>query len=490
MAELKVLLSSPEVAPLAKTGGLADVCGSLPLYLRNMDCDIRVFLPGHRSVQKIAKKARILGNVEAVICGLPVSGTIRSTRLDKGVTTYFVENDTFFDREYLYGTPDGDYPDNLQRFIFFARSAFELCSLERFWPDVFHCHDWQAGLIPIYLRTMFSHHPRLESAASLLTIHNLAYQGLFPMNLYPLMDIPEEWLGIKGLEFWGKLSFLKGAIYASDVINTVSEKYSQEIQTEEFGCGLDGVLRDRSEDLFGIVNGVDYTQWDPQNDPYIAARYDPENLEGKARCKRDLLESLGLPEELMNSPVVGMITRLADQKGLDLVAACIDEMLQMQIGFVLLGTGDQKYIDMFQRIGAQHPQKAGIRLGFDNQMAHKIEAGSDIFLMPSRYEPCGLNQIYSLRYGTIPLVRATGGLDDTVRDYDPATATGNGFKFAAYSADALIQRLKSALELYQNRAAWTDLMRRAMREDFSWTRSASKYLELYRLAIQRQQQRA
>ena len=387
MAELKVLLVSPEVTPLAKTGGLADVCGSLPLHLRNMDCDIRVFLPGHRSVQKIASRAKVLGNVEVVICGLPVRGTIRSARLEKSVTAYFVENDTFFDREYLYGTPAGDYPDNLQRFTFFARSAFELCSLLRFWPHVFHCHDWQSGLIPIYLRTMFADHPELKSAASVLTVHNLAYQGLFPINLYPLLDIPEEWCGVNGLEFWGKLNFLKGALYAVDAINTVSEKHSQEIQTREFGCGLEGVLRDRSGDLFGILNGVDYTEWDPRTDRYIAAHYNVENLEGKLRCKRDLLESFGLPEELMNRPVVGMITRLADQKGLDLVAACIDEMLALEIGFVLLGTGDQKYLEMFQQIGAQYAEKAGIRLDFDNEMAHKIEAGSDIFLMPSRYEP-------------------------------------------------------------------------------------------------------
>ncbi len=489
MSELRVLMISPEVTPLAKTGGLADVCGSLPLYLHSLDCDIRVFLPGHRSVQQKASRARILGNVETIICGLPVRGTIRRTLLEKKVITYFVENDALFDREYLYGTPEGDYPDNLQRFTFLARSAYELCNLVNFWPQIFHCHDWQSGLIPIYLRTMFADHPELGSAASVLTIHNLAYQGLFPMDLFPLLDISEQWRGIIGLEFWGKLNFLKGAIYAADVINTVSENYSQEIQTEELGCGLDGVLRDRRGDLFGILNGTDYFEWDPRTDPYITAHYNPESLEGKVSCKRDLLETLGLPDELMTRPVVGMITRLADQKGLDLVAECIDEMLALDVGFVLLGTGDQKYQEMFQRIGARFSQKAAIRLDFNNELAHKIEAGSDIFLMPSRYEPCGLNQIYSLRYGTIPLVRATGGLDDTIQDYDPVTGTGNGFKFVAYSAKALMERMKSALELYQNQAAWTDLMRRAMQEEFSWARSASKYLDLYRLALQRRQHR-
>ncbi|MBW2307232.1 MAG: glycogen synthase GlgA [Deltaproteobacteria bacterium] len=490
MSELRVLVVSPEVTPFAKTGGMADVCGSLPLYLRSLDCDIRVFLPGHRSVQQIASRARILGNVEPIICGLPVRGTIRNTRLEKKVTTYFVENDALFDREYLYGTPEGDYPDNLQRFTFFARSAFELCALVDFWPHVFHCHDWQSGLIPVYLRTMFADHPELSHSASVLTIHNLAYQGLFPMDLFPLLDIPEQWRDVRGLEFWGKLNFLKGAIQSANVINTVSENYSREIQTEELGCGLDGVLRDRRDDLFGILNGTDYTEWDPRTDPYIAAHYTSENLEGKVSCKRDLLETLGLPEELMTRPVVGMITRLAAQKGLDIVAECIDEMLALEVGFVLLGTGDQKYHEMFQRIGARFPQKAAIRLGFDNELAHKIEAGSDIFLMPSRYEPCGLNQIYSLRYGTIPLVRATGGLDDTIRDYDPATGSGNGFKFEAYSARALMQRMISVLELYRNRAAWTDLMRRAMREEFTWARSASKYMDLYRLALQQPRHRA
>jgi len=317
------------------------------------------------------------------------------------------------------------------------------------------------------------------------TIHNLAYQGLFMKEKLSLTGLPPEMYNPEGVEFWERINLMKAGIVYGDVINTVSKKYSKEIQTPEFGYGLDGILRKRGQDLYGILNGVDYQDWDPAHDPHLAAHYSLNNMAGKKKCKKDLLKEFGLPVSLEKAPLLGVISRLADQKGFDLLAQILEELFQLDVGFVLLGTGEKKYHDLFTEVAQKYPKKAGIRIAYDDRLAHKIEAGADLFLMPSKYEPCGLNQIYSLRYGTIPVVRATGGLDDTITHYDPSTGKGNGFKFKNYDAKELLEQIKRAIALYHQPEHWNQVQQNAITADFSWQRSAEAYLDLYHQALAR-----
>jgi len=399
-----------------------------------------------------------------------------------GIPLWLVEQPRFFDREGLYGEAGRDYPDNLARFTFFCRAVAAWLGRAAWAPDVIHCNDWQTALLPVLLRVEGA-----SRAATVLTIHNLAYQGRFPAEQFPLTGLPPSVFTVRGLEFWGEVNLLKGGLYFADVLNTVSETYAREIQTPEFGAGLDGVLRDRREDLYGILNGVDYRAWDPAVDPLLPARYSAEDLAGKGVCKQALQRELGL-REAPEVPLIGMVTRLADQKGLDLVAAVLDDLLARGVQFVLLGTGEPRYHALFAGLAARHPSQVGVRLGFDDPLAHRIEAGADIFLMPSRYEPSGLNQLYSLRYGTVPVVRRTGGLADSIVDATPealARGTANGFVFEAYAPAALIAALSRALHAFRDPATWSALQRRGMREDFSWARSAGRYVELYARAAAR-----
>jgi starch synthase len=346
-----------------------------------------------------------------------------------------------------------------------------------------HCHDWQSALIPAYLQTTLRHEAAFASVSSLLTIHNLAYQGLFPAEVMEFLQLPPQTYSPEGLEFYGRVNYLKAGIVYADLINTVSQRYSQEIQTAEFGNGLDGILRYRRPDVSGVLNGIDDRTWDPANDRLIAARYTSTDLVGKRSCKRDLLAAFALAPEWLDAPIVGMILRLVDQKGFDLVERAIHRMLALDLGLVVLGTGEARYEDFLRQIKQRYAGKVGVYIGFDDVLAHKIEAGSDIFLMPSRFEPCGLNQMYSLRYGTVPVVYATGGLDDTIAPYHPASDRGNGFKFEAYDAETLLATLQQALTLYRDRGAWERLMQRGMQEDFSWTKSARAYADLYATAL-------
>jgi starch synthase len=405
--------------------------------------------------------------------------------LTEDVPVYLIGCEEFFDREYLYGTPKGDYFDNAERFIFFSKASLAFCRTMEYSPDIIHHHDWQTGLIPAYLKSIYQEDPLFSPTAAVFTIHNIAYQGLFRKEKFLLTGLPTEMYNPEGIEFWEKVNFMKAGIVYADVINTVSRKYSEEIQTPEFGYGLEGILRKRSRNLYGILNGVDYQEWDPSHDPHLAAQYSLQDLSGKRVCKRDLLREFHLPSSLENVPVLAVISRLADQKGFDLLAEIIEELFSLDIGFVLLGTGDQKYHDLFTQIGRNYPQKAGIRIAYDDRLAHKIEAGADIFLMPSRYEPCGLNQIYSLRYGTIPVVRATGGLEDTILPYDPRTGKGNGFRFIQYDSGEFLQQITAAVHTYQQRDQWGRLLRNAMTADFSWQRSAQSYIDLYRKALEK-----
>jgi len=361
--------------------------------------------------------------------------------------------------------------------------ALLLCKRLDFQPHVVHCNDWQTALIPVYLRTIYRGDPFFSGTCSLLTIHNLAYQGIFDEEKLEATGLPREVYHPGAMEYWGKINLLKAGIVFSDIINTVSHTYSREIQTPEFGYGLDGVLRDRSDHLYGILNGADYGEWNPKTDPLIAANYDETDLSGKAKCKEELLAELNLPGSLNELPLLAVISRLADQKGVDLLAESIEDLMEMDLGIVLLGSGDERYQQLFGRIAKKYPKKAGIKIAYDNTLAHKIEAGADIFLMPSKYEPCGLNQMYSLKYGTVPLVRATGGLADTVQDYNPTTGGGTGFTFRGYHSGDFVDTVREALVVYRDRERWKRLVIRGMRADFSWERAAGEYVNLYEKAL-------
>lgn len=478
MKPLKILIATPEAIPFAKTGGLADVTGALPKVLKRLGCEVRLILPLYRHVQE--------GNFNLKDTGIKVSAQIGFREINasvfegeaNGIQAYFLKRDEYYDRKYLYTMPEGDYFDNAERFILFSRCALEAIKKLGFKPDIIHCHDWQTGLISTYLKTVYKNEPFFANTKTAFTIHNIAYQGQFPKTHFPLTGLPEEVFTPEGIEFWGNMNLLKAGIVFSDVVTTVSEKYSKEIQTSEFGYGLEGVLTAKKDKLFGVLNGVDYDDWSPEKDKFIVAKYDDKDLSGKAKCREDLLKEykLNLPDD---APVIGIISRLADQKGFDILSYAMEELMAMNLGMVVLGTGEKKYHELFEGLARKYPKKLGVKITFDNKIAHKIEAGSDMFLMPSKYEPCGLNQIYSLKYGTIPVVRATGGLDDTIQDYDAKTGEGNGFKFKEYSSAALIKKIKDALCVFANRKEWKRLMQKAMQQDFSWQRSAKRYLELY-----------
>jgi starch synthase len=483
---LKIFFATPEAVPFAKTGGLADVAGALPKSLHALGCEIKLFIPYYRMVKESGLPHQYLGEeIEVPIGDEKLKADIYLGHLNQDIPVYFIGREEFFDREYLYSTPKGDYFDNAERFIFFSRAILIFCQRMGFSPDIIHHHEWQTGLISAYLKSIYQNDPLFSHTAAVFTIHNIAYQGIFKKEKFWLTGLPTEMYNPEGIEFWERINFMKAGIVYADAINTVSKKYSEEIQTPEYGYGLEGILRKRRESLYGILNGVDYGDWDPSHDPHLAARYDLEDISGKRECKKDLLKEFHLPSSLENAPLLGMISRLADQKGFDLLMEILEGLFALDIGFVLLGTGEQKYHDLFTQVAHKYPQKAGIRIAYDDRLAHKIEAGADFFLMPSKYEPCGLNQIYSLKYGTIPVVRATGGLDDTITQYDPATKKGNGFKFTRYEAKEFLTAIKGAIRFYSQPGHWRQLLRNAMTADFSWERSAEAYLQLYGKALEK-----
>jgi starch synthase len=351
-------------------------------------------------------------------------------------------------------------------------------------PQLFHCHDWQAALIPVLLRTQYAEDPAFRDVATVFTIHNMGYQGLFPPDTLPLLTLPWDLFTISKMEFFGSVNFLKGAVVFSDFVTTVSKKYSQEIQTTEFGFGLEGVLRTRSSTVTGILNGVDYAEWNPELDKFLVAPYSPRDLSGKAKCKQDLLATFGIAKADPRLPVLGIVSRFAAQKGFDLIAQIMERLAREEMIMVVLGNGDKTYEEMFLRLAKQFPQKIAVKVAYDNAVAHKIEGGSDMFLMPSKYEPCGLNQIYSLKYGTVPVVRATGGLDDTIEHWEARTGKGTGFKFTDYNGEALLLTIKEALRAFRDQNSWQQLMRNGMSKDFSWDTSAKEYIRVYERARQ------
>ena len=489
--EINVLFVVSEAVPFAKTGGLADVGGALPQVVRELNHEIRIMMPKYGSFSE--RKHRVHDDIrlkdmqipigEKEVCASVKSAFITNSKVK--VQVYFLANDQYFYREGLYVHPHTkkEYKDNDERFIFFCKGTLETLKKLGWKPDIIHCNDWHTGLIPAYLKTVYKDDPFFHNTKTIFTIHNLAYQGLYPKESFLKTGLPPEIFKPDGIEFHNQLSFMKAGIFYADIVNTVSEKYAQEIRTdEELGCGLRDLLDKRKKDLYGIVNGIDYSIWNPAVDELIPEKYTPKNLIAKLENKKALLQKFNLQFN-ENIPVIGIISRLADQKGFDLIGEIMKDFLKLDVQLVILGTGEQKYHDLFEKTNAKYPDKLGIHLGFSENLAHLIEAGSDMFLMPSKYEPCGLNQLYSLKYGTVPIVRTTGGLDDTIENIDVAKGTGTGFKFKKYESEELLKTIKKSLKVFADKKLWTKIMKNGMSQDFSWENSAKKYISLYKKVL-------
>ncbi len=471
--KLSILFVVSEMFPLAKTGGLADVAGALPKALAKRGHDVRVLMPKYRATYSVDHRTDRIVDLPKIQfggftlgCGIDESDVLKKD----GVTVYLIEHFGLYDRDRLYG-----YEDDWVRFGLLCKVALELPKAIGWKPDVIHCHDWQSGLAPAYLKTVYSDDPFFAKTATVFTIHNLAYQGNFDPSVREALGLPPETFQMHGLEFHGRLSFIKGGLYYADMLTTVSPRYAQEIQTEEFGEGMHGLLRDRAEQgrLVGILNGIDYEVWNPKTDEFLPVRYDSRTLvKGKAANKEALLKQVGLSDS--GEMVIGVVSRLAHQKGFDIVAEAADPLMKLPIKFVVLGAGEQEAL--FAELQKRYPEKVATRLGVvDEELAHMIYAGADAFLMPSRFEPCGLGQMIAMRYGTAPIVHAVGGLADTVRDFDPQTKQGNGFAFKGLTVDNLVATVERALSVYNDRKLWQKLQRNAMKEDFSWDKSAQGY---------------
>jgi len=484
---MKILFVASEGLPFSKTGGLADVVEALPKSLVALGHEVTVLLPRYRNTRAVSVAVPSL--TVPLGDGLRFPGIVEGGTLH-GVYYYFLDDPEFFDREQLYGIAGKDYPDNAERFAELGCAAIEFC--KRVWmPDVIHCHDWQAALVPVFLRTRYAKDSAMQEVPVVFTIHNMGYHGAFPPDAMKRIGLPDSLFGIDGMEFYGRVNLLKGALIFSDYLTTVSPKYAEEIQTAQYGHGLEGVVQNRADRLIGILNGVDYAVWSPERDKVIAARYSPKDLSGKLACKKNLLEVFGLPPEAENVPLIGIVSRFVGQKGFDLIEQIAAELLSQDVAMVALGAGEPRYEKLLREFARTYPAKFSVKVAYDNILAHKIEAGADIFLMPSRYEPCGLNQIYSLKYGTVPVVRATGGLDDTIEAFDPATGRGTGFKFQAYDGDALLAAIQEALAVYTKESAvWRRIQLNGMGQDFSWQVSALEYTKLYEAAWKSRNQKA
>jgi starch synthase len=473
---VKVAFVASEGVPFSKTGGLADVVGALPKALAALGHEVEVILPRYRTTPPGTTVPHAQSLTVPVGSGYKFASVQDAGRAHQ-VQTYLIDCPEYFDRDGLYQQKGKDYPDNPFRFAAFSLAALEFLKHGAERPDIIHCHDWQTALVPIYLQNLYREDPYLRKTSVVFTIHNLGYQGLFSPHLLPQISLHAGLFTVDALEYYGTVNPLKGGIIFSDFITTVSRKYAEEIQTPEFGCGLEGVLRSQAQRLRGIVNGVDYTEWDPATDKLLAANYTPGNLAGKAACKKALLEKMGAVTPVLCRPVIGIVSRFASQKGFDLISTIAEQLADLDLYVVALGTGEPAHEELFRTMAAKYPGKFLVKIAYDNTLAHQIEAGSDMFLMPSRYEPCGLNQIYSLKYGAVPIVRATGGLDDTIEAFDGKS--GTGFKFQEYSPQALLATIQAALEAYQAPTLWHQLVQNGMKKDFSWTTSARAYSQIY-----------
>lgn len=479
---MHILMVTPEANPFARSGGLAEGINALSWSLVRLGHQVSVVLPLYRQVRESALPISFTGQTLSIpISWKTLPAEIHQSQIDPHLNFYFIGQDALFNREGLYGTAYGAFEDNAERFIFFSRAVVEMVEALHLDADICHCHEWQTGLVPVYLRTLYNDRPRLQKLAVIYTVHNVGYQGLFSSFDLPLTGLGWELLSPKGLEFYGKMNLMKGGLAYADLLSTVSAKYREEILTPEYGFGLEGLFQERAQELFGILEGVDYKRWDPSLDSYLPAAYTPERLEGKKECKAALIRRFGLNLEL-ETPLIGLTTRFFERKGIDLLENSLDDLMGLGVGFVLQGTGEERHQYLLQEISQRYASRLGVTIGYTDELAHQIIAGSDIFLMPSRYEPCGLDQLYCLRYGTLPVVRATGGLDETIQEFDPASGQGNGFKFSGYTPVELLGAVQRALAVYQDQAAWQDLMRQNMALDFSWDTVAPKYLDLYQRA--------
>ncbi len=482
---IQVLFVSSEVEPFAKTGGLADVSAALPLTIYNLGLEVRIMLPRYGSIKHTPSKLHDMIRLQGM--EVPVNEAVYRANVKSSfmfgtftkVQVYLLDNAELFGRPGLYINPDTKkpYPDNDVRFIFFCRGILEMLKKMGWQPDIIHCNDWHTGLLPAYLKTVYRNDKFYKKTKSVFTIHNMAYQGDFPKSTFAKTLLPPE--AEPMLVHNDRVNFLKAGLMYADLLTAVSGKYAQEIQTtEEYGYGLQEVVAKRKRHLYGITNGIDTEKWNPATDELIPQKYDIKSLEAKIENKKALLQKMKLPFK-EKTPLIGIVSRLADQKGFDLIGEALESMMKMDLQLIVLGVGEKKYHDLLEKAAKKFPTKIAVALRFDETLAHWIEAGSDMFLMPSRYEPCGLNQLYSMKYGTIPIVRATGGLDETVEQVNPAKGTGTGFKFTEYRSSAMLDAIRSAVKLFADQETWRKIQRNAMTKDYSWEASAKKYIKLY-----------
>lgn len=487
---MKILIVSPEVYPYAKTGGLADVAGALPKALASLGNDVKVVMPKYGTID--GEKYNLAVEMPEVIVnfsGTRLKGVVKKANFPTtNIPVYFIQRGDFFDRPELYGEKGKDYSDNALRYAFFSMATLWMLRGIDWHPDIIVCNEWQSAFIPIYLRNLefFRKDPFYNTIKILFTIHNLAYQGLFSPNILEQTGLDWSLFSMNGLEFYGQVNLMKGGIFYSDAVSTVSKQYARGICTHQLGCGLDGVLLYRKNDLYGIMNGIDYSVWNPETDKLIPAHYSPKSLEGKEICKTYLQKISNFPQK-KDIPLIGIISRLVDQKGLDIIVEAMNEIMKYDLQMVLLGTGEPKYHKVLSAFQEQYPAKFRASLTFDNLLAHQIEAGADFFLMPSNYEPCGLNQLYSLKYGTVPIVRKTGGLADSIENVTAAAlrkGTATGFVFTKYSSTELVKAIKRAINFYNNdKENFKKLMLIGMNKDFSWDKSAKEYMKLFHTLI-------
>lgn len=476
---MRILIATPEAVPYAKTGGLADVAGALLNEYIKMKKDVRLIMPLYRGIKERFNLEDTGYAVTVHVGDKDYKGKIFAYRH----SSLFIRCDEFFDREELYGTSQGDYGDNASRFIFFSRGVLETCKALNFRPDVIHCNDWQTGLIPLYLRAIYRSDRFFKDTATVFTIHNLGYQGLFPASEMRLIGLGWELFNPEGIEFYGRINFLKAGIISANILTTVSNTYAKEILNKEFGFGLEGVLQRRERDLFGVINGIDYEEWNPSKDRFIPKNFSIKDIQGKFECKKQLIRELSLDK--VERPLIGMVGRLSSQKGLDLVLHSIEKILSLGVNLVVLGKGDEVFHNDFSNVAKRYKGRVSVTIGFEEPLAHKIYAGSDFFLMPSRYEPCGLGQLIAMRYGSIPIARKTGGPADAIEDYDPLASKGTGFFFSDYTPFSMQDAIKRAICIYTDRDKMQRLRINAMKMDFSWKRSARRYIELYNIAIEK-----
>jgi len=480
---VRILIASSEAVPYVKTGGLADVAGSLSREYRGMDHETCLILPLYKKIRENFPLNDTGLSIKVPVGERLVEGRIFSHQS----STYFLQCEEFFSRPELYGTPEGDYSDNAARFIFFSRGLLEACRALKFQPEIIHCNDWQTGLVPLYLKTLFKDDTFLKNTATILTIHNLGYQGLFPAAEMSLTNLGPELFNPGGIEFYGKVNFLKAGIIFADILNTVSATYAREILTAASGFGLDGVIRDREKDLYGVINGIDYEEWNPSKDVLLPAYYSRRDVSGKTVCKKELIKTLfkqGNPET-DKAPLIGIVGRLSEQKGMDLVIQCAPELFSYRVRLAILGKGDDAIQRALLALADKYKGAISVNIGFNDRLAHMVYAGSDFFLMPSKYEPCGLGQLIAMRYGTVPVARATGGLADTIRDFDPLKSSGTGVLFHDYTHYALLEALKRAFCVYTDGKKMKNMIVDGMKTDFSWKSSAGRYIELYQDAIKK-----